>query len=367
MEKKVMTKEDIENKLIENGLSDYIELFEKNHLFDIDVLKMMTNEDYSSIGISIIGDRKKLIKIFSEVQSENNSKNEEPENFGRIGDKVYKEVQTPDGKVGKWLQLYEIRKYNFGKLISEEFIRDERIILYEYNSNNLLTCKKRVEDGSKYIYEYNNKGELIHEEYISNENSVKLLPFASSLGFPSLEIFYEYDSKGNLIYIKNITDDVQTYEQKYEYDSNNKKIAMKERYSFYDETSDEEEIEYLEEHYDYDSKNNLIHIERSARKLPFGVMISGKKIPLEEFFEYDLDGNLIRKFDELGNEKLYEYHNSGKLLTKIKIEKNNCREITLYDENGLKIYCNYNGRESFGICRYDKEGKLLERYVYNGL
>lgn len=366
-----MTKEDIENKLIENGLSDYIDLFEKNHLFDIDVLKMMSNEDYSSIGISIIGDRKKLIKIFSEIQHENNSKNEEPENFGKIGDKVYKEVQTLDGNFGRWIQLYRIEKYNCGKLISEEFIlgKNETRILYEYNSNNLLTCKKRVEDGSRYLYEYNNKDELIHEKYISNENSLRLLPFGSRLGMPILEIFYEYDSNGNLIYIKNIADDVQTYEQKYEYDSNNKKIAMKERYSFYNEDSDEEEIEYLEEHYDYDSKNNLIHIERSARKLPFGEMIAGKKIPLEEFFEYDLNGNLIRKFDELGNEELNEYDNAGKLLTKIENFNNGERKTLkgLYDEKGKSIYANNNGLELFFFNRYDKEGELLEVYVYTGL
>lgn len=62
-----MTSEEIKQKLIENNLDSCIETFEANHLLDEDALSSMTNEDYISIGISIIGDRKKLLSLFSKT------------------------------------------------------------------------------------------------------------------------------------------------------------------------------------------------------------------------------------------------------------------------------------------------------------
>lgn len=65
-----MSELDIKQKLIDNGLENYIDIFSKNHLFDERVLSEMTNEDYVSIGITIIGDRKKLLLLF---RADNNS------------------------------------------------------------------------------------------------------------------------------------------------------------------------------------------------------------------------------------------------------------------------------------------------------
>ena len=50
--------------LIENNLSQYIELFEKNNLTDIIIISELNETDYEKIGINTMGDRKKIIKIF---------------------------------------------------------------------------------------------------------------------------------------------------------------------------------------------------------------------------------------------------------------------------------------------------------------
>ncbi len=60
-----------------NNLDEYIEIFEKNKLFDEQILHTMTNEDYLSIGVNVIGDRKKMLMLFSSESENNDSKNEE--------------------------------------------------------------------------------------------------------------------------------------------------------------------------------------------------------------------------------------------------------------------------------------------------
>jgi len=51
--------------LTENGLQEYIPLFEKNKLTDINIISELTEDDFQKIGINIMGDRKKILKLFS--------------------------------------------------------------------------------------------------------------------------------------------------------------------------------------------------------------------------------------------------------------------------------------------------------------
>ncbi len=60
-----MTAEEIKQKLIDNGFESLITTFEENHLLDEAALSTMTDADYQSIGVTILGDRKKLIYLFS--------------------------------------------------------------------------------------------------------------------------------------------------------------------------------------------------------------------------------------------------------------------------------------------------------------
>jgi hypothetical protein len=51
--------------LIENGMSVYIQVFEKNKIDDLSIIVELTENDYEKMGIELMGDRKRLLKIFS--------------------------------------------------------------------------------------------------------------------------------------------------------------------------------------------------------------------------------------------------------------------------------------------------------------
>lgn len=59
------TSEKIKAALQKEELGQYILLFKENNLFDYAALSEMKDEDYEKIGIKSIGDRKKLISMFS--------------------------------------------------------------------------------------------------------------------------------------------------------------------------------------------------------------------------------------------------------------------------------------------------------------
>lgn len=65
-----MDKEQIRQRLADNGLDKYIQVFEDNHLFDEAVLRTLTDDDYISVGVTILGDRRKLQLLFSGEQGE---------------------------------------------------------------------------------------------------------------------------------------------------------------------------------------------------------------------------------------------------------------------------------------------------------
>ena len=51
--------------LLENGLKEYVDLFEINKLTDISVISMLSEADWEKLGITTMGDRKLIMKIFS--------------------------------------------------------------------------------------------------------------------------------------------------------------------------------------------------------------------------------------------------------------------------------------------------------------
>jgi hypothetical protein len=55
----------VRRRLIDNGLSEYIEAFAKNKLDTLDLVSKLTESDLSELGITIIGDRKKIKDIFN--------------------------------------------------------------------------------------------------------------------------------------------------------------------------------------------------------------------------------------------------------------------------------------------------------------
>jgi len=65
-------KEEYENKtykdiLLENNLGDYESVFSQNKLTDISVISELDDADLEKIGIEVMGDRKKILKVFSDA------------------------------------------------------------------------------------------------------------------------------------------------------------------------------------------------------------------------------------------------------------------------------------------------------------
>jgi len=59
---------DYKNVLKYNSLEEYIDLFEANRLNDIEIIKSLSEADYEKIGIHVLGDRKRLVNIFSRFE-----------------------------------------------------------------------------------------------------------------------------------------------------------------------------------------------------------------------------------------------------------------------------------------------------------
>jgi hypothetical protein len=60
--------EGLKKILTENGLEEYIGIFEQNKLTTGDLLAEITEADYEKIGVVAMGDRKKLLKLFDKVK-----------------------------------------------------------------------------------------------------------------------------------------------------------------------------------------------------------------------------------------------------------------------------------------------------------
>ena len=55
--------------LLENNLEAYIPCFESNKLLDFDIIAELDENDLEKIGILIMGDRKKIVKLISDVKN----------------------------------------------------------------------------------------------------------------------------------------------------------------------------------------------------------------------------------------------------------------------------------------------------------
>jgi hypothetical protein len=72
--------DDLIKILTENELAECIPILEQNKLTTKDLLAEVTEADYEKIGVSALGDRKKLLKLFfkTEKQEQSASKEQTP-------------------------------------------------------------------------------------------------------------------------------------------------------------------------------------------------------------------------------------------------------------------------------------------------
>ncbi len=318
-----MTFDEVKQKLVDNNLGNYIEVFEQNHLYDIDILQLMTNEDYISIGISIIGDRKKLLSILSKENSISNSQkiwNIEKD----FGEKIYKEVIISGKKVQRWCTLGCIEKYDIDKnlIYSKVIDRVPTEVWNEYDSDgNVVITRWKEKDGSvsthKTLYEYDSFGHVISRKDWNGET------------------IYKYDKNGNKVYSK----EEWFYGRFYEYDSDGRVIR-----EYSDDERDENGNKDSEIWNEYDENGNLIH-----------VIDINHGTKSEKWRSYNNNNKII-------SEKMF-YHNN-----RHKNSKTVWNTIFEYDENGNCIYELEEGNDGWKneiFYDYIKDGDVFIKYIYS--
>lgn len=109
-----MTEDELVEILKQNNLESCIEKLRENHMLDENLLSSITDEDCVSIGITLLGDRKKLISLFKEqkIESVNNTNSENSTVYNQPSSTTYREEKdirhhvtvdtNPKGEHGVW-------------------------------------------------------------------------------------------------------------------------------------------------------------------------------------------------------------------------------------------------------------------------
>jgi hypothetical protein len=85
--------------LIRNDMEEYITLFENNRLSDLSIIMDLTENDYEKLGIEFMGDRKRLLKIFSKNEIDNYKNNIIAENQNKNDiEKPIENNNIPEGE-----------------------------------------------------------------------------------------------------------------------------------------------------------------------------------------------------------------------------------------------------------------------------
>lgn len=206
---------------------------------------------------------------------------------------------------------------------------------------NLYYSQSKREIFSSIIYKYNDKDQLIEEEYYEKEKLDYLLS-------------YSYNSKGYLIGVRSISDNQCFSRETYSYDKNNNLIGeIKETYGELGGGYTKTEITYK-----YNKQGNCIEY--------FSEEDNGSYFKYQGWrLKYDEHGTLIKKYiyDRAADDfvLLHTYHYD---------EKNRKTETNVYSDDQIsfrKVY-RYDDRDSvIEIKNYEMNDSLvcMERYVYD--
>jgi len=199
---------------------------------------------------------------------------------------------------------------------------------------------------------YNTKGNMIHRK--------------DSSGY---EIWFEYDEKGNLIHRK----DSSGYEIWYDEKGNRIHCKYSDGYEeWYDERGNIRHIKDSSGYEKwYDEEGNVIKqtygtsniklVKQSQEEDPFydeqgrKIYERNEKTGIEEWYEYDEQGNVIHWKDSSGNEEWYEYDEQGRKIYE-RNEKTGIEEW--FDEKGNVIHWkDSGGYEEW----YDDKGNVIKQ------
>lgn len=124
-----------------NSLEEYIDLFEKNRLDDIEIIMTLTENDYEKIGINILGDKKRLVNVFS--KNELNKHFNEYQKDEEVKNVTTTEYRNENKKKCKHCEyIYSGCSYcpNCGSSLYEE-VKSVTITKYGSNEEN-KNCRK---------------------------------------------------------------------------------------------------------------------------------------------------------------------------------------------------------------------------------
>ncbi len=245
----------------------------------------------------------------------------------------------------------------------------------------------------EYWFEYD-RAMIVHKKYRTTK-----------LDKSNYETFYEYDEKGNLIHEKkqnendsdNLSGDDRNYERWCEYDVDGKIIRETGIEYCYvdnggpapDELDDwEDGYQSYEISFDYNEKRQLIHKKKTLSEIEIdsdyfdyeifyeydkvGHLIREKNGSYEVFYNYDAKGHLVTKKDWRGT-RYYEYSASSNLIHFVFEEKKydgraDILEIK-WNEEGHILYrksTDYAGKLTEERYEYDAKGQLIYIKDSNG-
>ena len=173
---------DYKTILNENGMGGYIVLFEKNKLNELDLIVDLSENDYEKLGIELMGDRKRLLKIFSK---DNIYKNIEL----KINEKIEENVKLEEdvNYLPGITKILINRNCEFASAIAVNIFIDGENKLVIYNNSSEII---EVENGVHYI-----KANI---DYFSKCNEIKFVATGNEI------IFNIIPMKNDIINIENI-------------------------------------------------------------------------------------------------------------------------------------------------------------------
>lgn len=174
---------DYKTILTENGMGEYIVLFEKNKLNELDLIVDLSENDYEKLGIELMGDRKRLLKIFSK---DNIYKNIEL----KINEKTEENINSDEdiNCLPGTTKILINRNCEFASAIAINIFIDGENKLVIYNDSSEMI---EVENGVHYI-----KANI---DYFSKCKEIKFVATGNEIVFNIIPM------KNDIINIENIS------------------------------------------------------------------------------------------------------------------------------------------------------------------
>ncbi|MDE6349567.1 MAG: hypothetical protein K2K67_01005 [Treponemataceae bacterium] len=124
--------EKLKQLLHENGLEFYISLFEDERLVEQEDFEELVESDYEKIGITKLGDRKRLLRLFAVKKS--SEKNTSSDEVG-VTEVVVEDVSTPCEKLPVITEEYGEAGWDWVRTDS-----DGRHLIYRYGNSSVKYC-----------------------------------------------------------------------------------------------------------------------------------------------------------------------------------------------------------------------------------